>query len=86
MVTVINGEGNRRKVLTYVATANFIDDQLKPYGWYKEFVLAGAREHGLPSDYIAERIESVEAMDDPDEGRDKKQSATLTASSEIPSK
>jgi hypothetical protein len=74
--------GNRRKVLTYIAAPDYIDDRLKPYGWYKQFVLAGALEHGLPSDYIAERIESVEATDDPDKKRDKKQRETLTGSSD----
>ncbi len=77
MVTVINEKGRRRKVLIYLATPDYIDDSLKPYGWYKDFVLAGAREHGLPTEYIAEYIQSVEAIDDPNKTRDKKQRATL---------
>jgi len=77
MVTVINDKGRRRKVLTYLATPDYIDNSLKPYDWYKDFVLAGGREHGLPSEYIAEYIESVEAIQDPNKARDKKQRATL---------
>ncbi len=77
MVTVINDKGRRRKVLTYLATPDHIDDSLKPYGWYKDFVLAGGREYGLPPKYIAECIESVEAVEDPDKERDKRQRATL---------
>ena len=77
MVTVINDKGRRRKVLTYLATSDYIDDSLKPYGWYKDFVLVGAKERGLPPDYIAEYIEAVEAIEDPDETRDKKQRSTL---------
>jgi cation transport regulator ChaC len=77
MVTVINENGRRRKVLTYVATPDYIDDGLKPYAWYKDFVLAGAREHGLPPEYIAEYIQSVEAIEDPNKTREKKQRATL---------
>jgi gamma-glutamylcyclotransferase (GGCT)/AIG2-like uncharacterized protein YtfP len=77
MVTVINEKGRRRKVLTYLATPDYIDDSLKPYGWYKDFVLAGGREHGLPPEYIAEYIQSVEAIEDPNKTRDKKQRATL---------
>ncbi|MDQ6436203.1 gamma-glutamylcyclotransferase family protein [Mesorhizobium sp. LHD-90] len=77
MVTVINDKGRRRKVLTYLATPDYIDDSLKPYSWYKDFVLAGGREHGLPPEYIAEYIQSVEAIDDPSAARDKKQRATL---------
>lgn len=76
-VTVVNDKGRRRKVLTYLATPDYIDDSLKPYGWYKEFVLEGGREHGLPPGYIAEYIQSVEAIDDPDKSRDEKQRAAL---------
>lgn len=77
MVAVINDKGRRRKVLTYLASSDYVDDNLKPYGWYKDFVLAGAREHGLPREYIAECIESVEAIKDPKKAREKKQRATL---------
>jgi hypothetical protein len=77
MVTVINDKGRRRNVLIYLATPDYIDDSLKPYGWYKDFVLAGGREHGLPPEYIAEYIESVEAIEDPNKTRDKKHRATL---------
>jgi len=37
----------------YFALDHVIDDTLLPYSWYKELVVAGAREHGLPSEYIA---------------------------------
>ncbi|MBA8908811.1 gamma-glutamylcyclotransferase family protein [Aminobacter ciceronei] len=76
-VTVINEKGRRQKVLTYFATPDYIDDSLKPYSWYKDFVLAGGREHGLPSAYIAEYIQSIEAIEDPNKRRDKKQRAKL---------
>jgi hypothetical protein len=79
MVTVINEKGRRRKVLTYRATPDYIDDSLRPYSWYKDFVLAGGREHGLPPDYVAEYIQSVEAIKDPNKARDKKQRATLVS-------
>ena len=77
MVTVINDKGRRQKVLTYLATPDYIDDGLQPYGWYKDFVLAGSREHGLPQEYIAQYIQSVEAIEDPSKARDKKRRATL---------
>lgn len=76
-VTVINDKGRRRKVLTYLATSDYIDDSLKPYSWYKDFVLAGGREHGLSPEYIAKYIQSVEAIEDSDKTRDNKQLATL---------
>ena len=77
LVTVINDKGRRRKVLMYLATSDYIDDSLKPYSWYKDFVLAGAAEHCLPSQYIAEYIQSVDAIEDSNTIRDKKQRATL---------
>lgn len=52
--------------LMYFATNK--DQQLKPYHWYKEHVLVGARENGLPSEYVAQ-IEAMEAIDDPDTER-----------------
>lgn len=48
--------------------ATVIDDSLKPFHWYKQHVLVGARENHLPADYIAQ-IEEVESIDDPDAAR-----------------
>jgi hypothetical protein len=76
MVTVVNDKSHRRKVLTYIATPDYIDDRLRPYSWYKDFVVAGAKEHGLPPEYIAS-IELVETTEDPDKIRDKRQRDTL---------
>ena len=77
VVTVINDKGRRRKVFTYFASPDAIDDSLKPYSWYKDYVLAGAEEHGLPPEYVAEHIEAIEAVDDPDKERDKKERASI---------
>jgi hypothetical protein len=77
IVTVVNEQGRRRKVLTYIATSDYIDDNLKPYSWYRDFVLAGAREHGLPSEHVANFIEAVVAVDDPDKKREREQRAKL---------
>lgn len=59
------------KVVAAAYQATRTDAALKPYTWYHAFVLAGAREHGLPSDYIA-RIEAVAADLDPDRARHEK--------------
>ena len=75
-VTVIDDKGRRRKVLTYLATADYIDDVLKPYGWYKDHVLTGATEHGLPPEYISDYIQAIEATGDPDEKRELKERST----------
>ncbi|MCO8030813.1 gamma-glutamylcyclotransferase [Brevundimonas diminuta] len=79
MVTVLNSRGRRRKVLTYLASPSAIDNTQKPYTWYKNHVLVGAREHNLPADYVAERIEAVEALEDPDTTRDRKERTTHAA-------
>ena len=44
---------------TYYAAETHIDDNLKPYRWYKTQTLVGAKEHGLPPRYIKEKIENV---------------------------
>lgn len=51
----LNGEAYTPYV--YVAQSTHIDSTLVPYHWYKDLVLAGARYHGLPDEYIA----SIEA-------------------------
>jgi hypothetical protein len=44
----------KESALAYVAETNHIDERLLPYRWYHELVVAGAEQHGLPPDYIAE--------------------------------
>ncbi|MFZ0430707.1 MAG: gamma-glutamylcyclotransferase [Acidobacteriota bacterium] len=58
-----------RDAFAYVANPAWIDDSLRPYHWYKEYVLRGAREFGLPGRYIDEYIESVPSVEDPDARR-----------------
>ena len=48
----------------YVAREDRIDPKLRPYHWYKELVLAGARELDLPADYVA-AIREVASCPDP---------------------
>ena len=57
-VRVVTGDGERL-ALTYQANPERIDAALRPRGWYKDHVVRGAREHGLPADYIRE-LEQVE--------------------------
>jgi gamma-glutamylcyclotransferase len=65
-VTVHGEKGDSVEAVTYYATN--IDPSLKPFHWYKEHVLRGAREHRLPSGYVA-GIEKTEALADPDQAR-----------------
>ncbi len=43
---------------------------IRPYEWYKRFLVDGAREHGLPTDTL-EVLEAIEAERDPDAERDR---------------
>ena len=54
------------RVWTYYATN--INPELKPYHWYKKQTVEGARENGLPEDYI-KKIEAFESIQDMDEER-----------------
>lgn len=59
-------KGAPRMAVIYYATD--IDPSLRPYTWYKAFVVAGAKEHNLPEKYI-ERLVATDAMEDPDRKR-----------------
>jgi len=50
----------------YVADNKYIRKNLKPYTWYKQFVLEGARLNGFPAPYVKEYVEKIEASEDPD--------------------
>lgn len=62
-VVINSASGRSFKAFTYYATD--INPSLLPYHWYRQHVLIGAREHGLPDDYI-ETISLIESVDDPD--------------------
>lgn len=64
-VRVITAKGTRKAVMYY---ADKKDATLKPYHWYKAFVVAGAVEHGLPFPYI-EWLRTIESTQDPKESR-----------------
>ncbi|CUS37647.1 gamma-glutamylcyclotransferase [Candidatus Nitrospira nitrificans] len=54
----------------YVAVSPAADPTLRPYGWYKRFLVEGAREHRLPDPYV-KTLEAIESMDDPNAARDR---------------
>ena len=71
-VSLVTQAGETMEAMTYYATS--IEPVLRPFEWYREHVLRGAREHGLPAEYIA-AIEAVEALPDPDKGRHERELA-----------
>ena len=54
------------KATTYLATSP--DSSLKPYDWYLALVIAGAQEHRISDEYLAE-LRCVEFVPDPDPDR-----------------
>ena len=61
-------DGGFHSAFAYVALPAAIEEGLPPYRWYKELVVAGAREHGFPAGYI-HRLERLPARTDPDPAR-----------------
>lgn len=64
---VIVGE-SRVRVFCYIALPGTIDDAALPFRWYRDIVLAGAREHRFPSAYL-QRIAREPVIEDPDGAR-----------------
>ena len=72
LVFVENYSGEVFEALIYCAIK--IDSLSKPYSWYINHVIIGAKETKVPTEYLAV-IESIECIDDPDINRDAKQRA-----------
>lgn len=70
---------NRRvAAFTYVAQTDFIDASLRPFSWYRDLVLEGARRNCFPEIYI-KTIEIVKTIADFDLGRDAWERRALVA-------
>lgn len=67
------------EVFTYTAMAAYVSGELTPFEWYVEWVLAGARFHGFPKDYVGS-IAAIAAQRDPDADRDCRHRQLLAAS------
>jgi gamma-glutamylcyclotransferase (GGCT)/AIG2-like uncharacterized protein YtfP len=62
-VTTADGE---KTAVAYIATEK--DPTLLPYDWYRDFVVEGALEHGLPEDYVT-WLRTFQSQPDPDRRR-----------------
>ena len=56
----------------YFAAASHVDEKLKPYTWYSDHALIGAREAALPQMYMDE-ISATESIRDKDREREKRE-------------
>ena len=57
-------DGRSEAAATYIAQEVFVDNTLIPFDWYRDLVVAGAREHGLPVEYVQE-LTATPARPDP---------------------
>ncbi|MEP0519713.1 MAG: gamma-glutamylcyclotransferase family protein [Hyphomicrobiales bacterium] len=75
-VSCIHDEADQHKTQTNLQkttqatlyTAIPINHLVKPYSWYKNFVVSGARQCGLPAPYVA-ALDAVETAEDPNKKR-----------------
>ena len=65
-ISVVSQAGETIEAFSYFALQ--INHGLQPYHWYKEHVLRGAVEHGLPIDYV-DIIRATASIDDHDQER-----------------
>ena len=66
--------GGTMETWVYLASKPSHDSALRPYIWYKRFLVEGAREHLLPPEYIAD-LERIDAIQDADAQRDRERRA-----------
>jgi gamma-glutamylcyclotransferase len=59
-----DGAEVEEEAFTYIAAPEAVRDDLPPFRWYKDMVIAGATRNRLPEPYLRQ-IEAVEAVDDP---------------------
>ena len=62
-------DGTATKAWVYVARQPSRDPTLRPYTWYKRFLVEGARQHGLPDRYV-QTLERIKAKQDKNKQRD----------------
>lgn len=65
-IVTVQMDNSRYEAFTYYATIT--DASLRPLHWYRQHVLHGALEYGLPPEYI-EAIRRVESIPDQDAAR-----------------
>jgi len=53
---------------TYLPSPSHVDQNLKPYDWYREMVLLGCAAHVFPADYCDD-IRAIDSIADPDKDR-----------------
>jgi gamma-glutamylcyclotransferase len=62
-IVVIDENDQEVEALTYYADSDAIKSSLLPTKEYKQYVLDGAEEHGIPTDYVAAKIRNIATCD-----------------------
>ena len=75
-VEVETTDGNRVLAWLYCANPEHVEERISPYDWYLRFCLEGARDHGLPDEYV-DRMARTPSIADPDRERHARESAVL---------
>lgn len=70
----LSAEDPTATAFVYIAEPRAIDEALIPYSWYYELVMTGAKQHGLPKDYIA-GLRAIPFTEDPKPDRKSKREA-----------
>ncbi len=66
---MVDLHGKKVCCFSYFAQQPFIVNDMKPYHWYKDLVVLGARYLGFPEAYVRS-IELTESIEDPDKTRE----------------
>jgi gamma-glutamylcyclotransferase len=69
IMVVASPAGHVVKAWIYHATPNSVRPGARPFTWYRDLLILGAKEHGLPAAYIAQ-LEAIDAIPDPDPARE----------------
>ena len=67
----VSGKRAEHDVFAYVGISTYLDKSIRPFSWYKEIVVHGARSHGFPEEYI-KKLQQVDVYNDPDQERSAK--------------
>lgn len=62
-------EGGAVDAWVYYARPASVRPGARPFTWYRDFLVVGAKEHALPSAYVSD-LEAIEADPDPDPARE----------------
>jgi len=75
-ISLKDSTGQMYEASMYLAAQAYKDADLRPYSWYLRFVVEGAKQHGLPPDYVG-LLERVESIGDQDGARDARERAIV---------